>query len=127
MKIFTLEKAINQDEDRFIAIQKLFYHFEKADIHCRAIEEKVGAFEENLLDFTYDYSMKNIPKDVLKYINARLVTEHGQLQGETKKLGEQTFNKILKMGYTIDDFEIKGPEVVQIRDFLADLLQSLDL
>jgi hypothetical protein len=35
--------------------------------------------------------------------------------------------KIFKMGYTIDDFESKGPEVVQIRDILADLLQTLGL
>ncbi len=35
--------------------------------------------------------------------------------------------KIFKMGYTINDFESKGPDVVQIRDILADLLQALDL
>jgi hypothetical protein len=35
--------------------------------------------------------------------------------------------KIFKMGYTIDDFESRGPEVVQIRDILADLLLALDL
>ncbi len=39
----------------------------------------------------------------------------------------QTLMKIFKMGYTIDDFEKKGPDVVQIRDILADLLLSLDL
>jgi hypothetical protein len=35
--------------------------------------------------------------------------------------------KIFKMGYTINDFESKGPEIVQIRDILADLLHTLDL
>ena len=45
MKIFTLEKAQNQDKDEFIAIQQLFFYFkDAAEINSKSIQQKVDAF-----------------------------------------------------------------------------------
>jgi hypothetical protein len=87
MKIFNLELAKDQNEDRFIAIQQLFFYFKDAtEIHSKAISQKVEVFEDKLLSFVYNYSekLKHLPADVLRCMEALIVTEHGRLEGETK-------------------------------------------
>jgi hypothetical protein len=45
MKIFTLELAKNQDKDKFIAIQQLFFYFkDAAEINSKSIQQKVDTF-----------------------------------------------------------------------------------